>query len=245
VSPNESEDQGAAEPVPDEEISALTEAGSVAGSAGAEDPETPIQDTAQTPDAYAASISPAIDETAVMISADPVTLEGAASANANSGAAAAEPEMVEVWRLQRHNREQRGAPRHARGRDQRRGPPGRPGEAGQGDQRGGEPRREGGRPGGRRSEGPQNRPQRAGEAGTAAEARGPRPDRGPRDSRPRRDERPNGERGRPDRQRGGGERSHFEDRRPERRERQPDPNSPFAALAALKAQLEGRDNGKS
>ena len=241
VSANESEDQDAAQPVADEDISDLVEAGSVAGSAGAEDPETPIEDTAQTPDAYAASISPPVDETAVMISADPATLEGAASAAPDT----AEPEMVEVWRLQRHNREQRGAPRHARGRDQRRGPPGRPGEAAQGDQRGGEPRREGGRPGGRRSEGPQNRPQRTGEAGGAAEARGPRPDRGPRDGRPRRDERPNGERGRPDRQRGGGERPAFDDRRPERRERQPDPNSPFAALAALKAQLEGRDNGKS
>jgi ATP-dependent RNA helicase SUPV3L1/SUV3 len=193
-----------------------------------------------------------------MISADPVTLEGAlATAEAqvddpaaSVGTVPAEPQSIEVWRLQRHNREQRGAPRHARGRDARRGPGERPaGDRPQGDKRPGEQRREGGRPGGhfggRRSEGPENRPQRAGEAG-APEARGPRPDRGPRDGRPgpRRDERPNGERGRPDRQRGG-ERSQFDDRRPERRERQPDPNSPFAALAALKAQLEGRDNGKS
>ncbi|MDB5559844.1 MAG: Helicase protein, partial [Enterovirga sp.] len=50
---------------------------------------------------------------------------------------------------------------------------------------------------------------------------------------PRRDDRPRPEGGRRD------------DRRPERRERQPDPNSPFAALAALKAQLESGDRNKS
>jgi ATP-dependent RNA helicase SUPV3L1/SUV3 len=34
------------------------------------------------------------------------------------------------------------------------------------------------------------------------------------------------------------------ERRPERREKAPDPNSPFAKLLALKAQLEGRDPNK-
>ncbi|WP_284317312.1 hypothetical protein, partial [Methylobacterium gnaphalii] len=33
--------------------------------------------------------------------------------------------------------------------------------------------------------------------------------------------------------------------RPPRRERQPDPDSPFAKLAALKAQLESGDGGKN
>jgi ATP-dependent RNA helicase SUPV3L1/SUV3 len=33
-------------------------------------------------------------------------------------------------------------------------------------------------------------------------------------------------------------------RREERRDKPPDPNSPFAKLAALKAQLEGRDGDK-
>jgi ATP-dependent RNA helicase SUPV3L1/SUV3 len=256
VSPNEAQD--AAEPVQDEQVSEPTGAGDV-GTVAGEDPETPIEDTAPTPDLYAAaSMTAPIDEAAVMISADPVTLEGSvASAEAladgaapPSDAAAAEPQLIEVWRLQRHNREQRGAPRHARGRDTRRGQGERgAGDRPQGDKRPAEPRREGGRPGGnfagRRGERPENRPpQRAGEAGGAADVRGPRPDRGPRDARPgpRRDERSNGERGRPDRQRG--ERSHSDDRRPERRDRPPDPNSPFAALAALKAQLEGRNGDK-
>ena len=35
-----------------------------------------------------------------------------------------------------------------------------------------------------------------------------------------------------------------EDRRPPRRERAPDPDSPFAKLLALKAQLESQDGGK-
>ena len=83
------------------------------------------------------------------------------------------------------------------------------------------------------------------------EQRADRPDRGPRpqrSERPQRDERSGG---RPQRGERGAPRSDRPDRDPElrakyikgregrqRREQQPDPNSPFAKLAALKAQLE-------
>jgi ATP-dependent RNA helicase SUPV3L1/SUV3 len=70
--------------------------------------------------------------------------------------------------------------------------------------------------------------------GGAAE---PRPQRKPRrDRRPEHKDRPHGERPpRRDRER---ERPAFAKPRPERREKTADPNSPFAKLAALKAQLE-------
>jgi ATP-dependent RNA helicase SUPV3L1/SUV3 len=76
--------------------------------------------------------------------------------------------------------------------------------------------------------------------------RGPRPQRNDRPDRPQRDDRSGG---RPHRGERGAPRSDRPDRDPElrakyikgrdgRREQQADPNSPFAKLAALKAQLE-------
>ncbi|MFM9860139.1 helicase-related protein [Pseudoxanthobacter sp. M-2] len=173
--------------------------------------------------------------------------------------AAAEPVLVEVWRPGRPER--RGEPRHRGNRDRQadrsgerrgdRGPrraenapaaTGAPGEAPaagearpdrrpdrpRGDDRRGRPPqgqgrpaegRSGGRPGGDRPEGQRARDDR------------PRGDR-PRDDRPRED-RPRNDRPREDRPR--------DDRpRDTGRGRQPDPNSPFAALAALKADLERR-----
>ncbi len=136
--------------------------------------------------------------------------------------AALEVAPVEVWRLQRHQR-----PANAR-------PNNRP--------RGG--RREGG------PQGASDQPRRAEGQGREDRRDGPRRDR-PEGGRPdrRRDE------GRPDRrpehrgegrhdprqERHGGPRP---DQRPPRRERAPDPDSPFAKLAALKAQLESGDGGK-
>jgi ATP-dependent RNA helicase SUPV3L1/SUV3 len=219
------------------------------------DPDTPVEDEAATPDLYAeASLSPAVDEPATMISADPTAVTGSdGEATDVPGAAApvegetsAEPVLIEVWRLHRQNRDHRAPARPGRGRDARR----------QND-RGPRPAGEGARPEGdrRSASGDANRPR--GDAPAGAEARGPRPDRGPRDGRPgpRRDDRPAGERHGNDRPRGdrpGGsrgdrpdrtrsDRPFQDDRRPERRERAPDPLSPFAGLAALKAQLEGRD----
>ncbi|GLS55891.1 helicase [Methylobacterium gregans] len=144
----------------------------------------------------------------------------------------AEPAVVEVWHLQRHQRpaHQRQRPRGGQGRGREVGP----------DQRQGE--RHGERPHGNR------RPdQNRGQGGQGAQ-----------DGRPPRGDRPEGERRGRDEQRGprrerfeGGRPERRDDRRedqrhagprpdqrPPRRERQPDPDSPFAKLAALKAQLE-------
>jgi ATP-dependent RNA helicase SUPV3L1/SUV3 len=133
----------------------------------------------------------------------------------------AEPETIEVWRQgrrhheggqARHGRDARGGRHHQeRGERQERGDR-RPrhGEA-QGEQQSAGERRP--RQDRREAQGeggrPQNRPSRG--PGRGEDRRGPRPDK------------------RPDNRREGG---------PERREKQPDPNSPFAKLLALKAQLE-------
>ncbi len=189
-------------------------------------------------DPDATSLEATFDEAAAADTVDPTIPVSPTDADAEAGdpaaAAPAEREMVEVWRLNRHQREQ-----HPRGRQGRR-PDARPGRpdgnrrpgGGQGQNRPGEQRRAGppgGGPGsgGRGQEGGRERfraegGRSQGGGGRPGEERGPR-----RDDRPR----PEGNR--------------REDRRPERRERQPDPNSPFAALAALKAQLEGGDRNKS
>ncbi|WP_414472833.1 helicase-related protein [Microvirga sp. M2] len=141
--------------------------------------------------------------------------EGQAMAPAEEAAeepaqAPAEPEMIEVWR--QHRRHHEGG--QARQGREARGNRGERGERGDrrprlGEGKGERPRREAQGEGGHPEGGrPQNRP-----------PRGPRPDdrRGPRPDK------------RGENRRDGGQ---------ERREKQPDPNSPFAKLMALKAQLE-------
>jgi ATP-dependent RNA helicase SUPV3L1/SUV3 len=154
----------------------------------------------------------------------PVAPEAVAEANA-------EPALIEVWRL--HRRHHDGAQaRHGRERSRR-------AEGGAG--RDARPRRERPdrperRPGGpheRRAEGPQ--PATA----DAVVGTDTRPPRGPR--------RPDERRGTQREGRGAeARRSNGQEprRREERRDKPPDPNSPFAKLAALKAQLEGRDGDK-
>jgi ATP-dependent RNA helicase SUPV3L1/SUV3 len=203
----------------------------------------------------------ALDEAALLAGAGAALTAGDATPDA--AGSPAEPVLIEVWRLQRHTREAQGPSRHRSGsRSRPQGP----------DARGG-PRQDapGGRP--NRRGPPPRREQPAPAAGVvAARAEGeptpahadapnrPRPegDRRPdnRASRSRlegfgrSDNRP--DRPRPDRpdrpdkhDRPRPERQPFADRpRPEeRRERAPDPNSPFAKLAALKAQLEGKGDG--
>ncbi|SEG28761.1 ATP-dependent RNA helicase SUPV3L1/SUV3 [Bosea lathyri] len=167
----------------------------------------------------------------------------------------AEPELIEVWRPHRH---QGGRRPDQANRGQREGAPG---ERQPGGRRGDRPNREG-RQDERRRDGRPNRPPVAAAVATtdAAPAAAPRPDRPPRrDDQPRQNQpsrngRPEQGRGpRPDFKRdgskpaGGGQRR--DDRggerfqqppRPRPVEREPDPDSPFAKLAALKAQLEGR-----
>lgn len=166
--------------------------------------------------------------------AEEVAVEEAAIEEAAPAEAPAEPETIVVWRQGRRE------PR------QRHGRPGQRGE-GRGDQR----RREGGREGGRGPGQPgQGQPgQGRGEGrGERRDERGPRPDK-PREERFGKGRGEGRGEGRPDRGEGGrGQRPQREDRgqrtgpppQRERREKQPDPDSPFAKLAALKAQLEGK-----
>jgi ATP-dependent RNA helicase SUPV3L1/SUV3 len=147
------------------------------------------------------------------------------SAEAPKESAAVEPEMIEVWRPGRP--EGRRHSRPAR-RDARRGaePQSTPAEAAAPaaavPQDGAAAPAEAAAPERPRGE----RPPRHG--------RGGRPDRPQRQDRQNRPDRP----GRPHREREGGRSFVKASSRPEPREKTADPNSPFAKLAALKAQLE-------
>lgn len=173
--------------------------------------------------------------------ADAPVAEAEADAEAPVAEAAAdpaEPALIEVWRPGRPP----GAPRRERGH-------------GQAGQRQGEERREGrgdGRPPHRQGK-RLNLPNQTGEGG----GRGPQGDRPPRQDR---GDRPQGDRPQGDRPRG--DRPFQNRNRPEnegqrgprpervqvhqdrRRDKPADPDSPFAALAALKARLEADKKGK-
>ncbi|AWN46058.1 helicase [Methylobacterium terrae] len=174
-------------------------------------------------------------------------------------AAPAEPVVIEVWRMHRHQRSH--APRHqGRGRPEGQGQGQRDGQR---DRFRGVPRPEGGEgaPAEQRAHrsGPRegqrwgdrrpadNRPAGEGRPENRVEGRGEnRGGEGRRDGRPPRGPHPGGrDGGRPpqdrrDAPRNGG----MHDARPPRRERAPDPDSPFAKLLALKAQMESRDGDK-
>ncbi|WP_375456406.1 helicase-related protein [uncultured Methylobacterium sp.] len=225
---------------------AMVEEEPAAASVSTEAAAEPAEAAPEPADNVPAAVSAAEPEPVAGQSAagDAVPAEAAAEllADAVSDAAPAEPATVEVWTLQRHQRQ--ASPRQNRPRGAGRGRDGAPG-APQGEaRREGEPRRDGGR----------DRPPRP----QAAEGR----DRPPRQDRPEggrpEDSRPEGAR----RHEGGPRRERFEpgarpdrrdesrqgaprpDARPPRRERAPDPDSPFAKLAALKAQLESGESGK-
>jgi ATP-dependent RNA helicase SUPV3L1/SUV3 len=197
----------------------------------------PVAETANEPEviepapqAAAETAEPSVEASEVAAADTPAEVVAAA--------APAEPELIEVWRPGRiEHRERRPHGRHRR--DKGRGKPGdqQPAAAAQAASGEGTP-----------SEAPAEGVAAAADAQQPAPAenrqhrgpRPPRPDRGDRHGRPPRHDRQrhDGQRsGKP----GGGPR--HEQRgdqrpRPERREKQPDPNSPFAKLAALKAQLE-------
>ncbi|MGW5957881.1 helicase-related protein [Methylorubrum thiocyanatum] len=159
----------------------------------------------------------------------------AETAAADAGTEPAEPaapETVEVWHLHRPQR-------HA-GQRQGRGQ-GRPDGRQDGRQEGRQDGRPDGRHGERRGDGPRRPREDRPEGGRPARAEGRGEGRrdGQGEGGPRRDHQ--GPRNRPDR-RDENRRPNAE-ARPPRRERQPDPDSPFAALAALKAKLES-DGGK-
>ncbi|NEU12358.1 helicase [Methylobacterium sp. BTF04] len=163
---------------------------------------------------------------------DGTTSEEAASEEAGTEAPATDVVTVEVWRLQRQQRSanpRQNRPRSA-GRDGAPAGNRAPGE-GRPDQR---------RQGNAASPEGQGRPRGApGERPEGGRREGARPENG----RPQRRERFEPGRTRPDR-RDEPRAAPRDEPRPQRRERAPDPDSPFAKLAALKAQLEAGDGGK-
>ncbi len=206
-----------------------------------EAPPEPVMEAAPSVEMPVAAEEPAISDSA--------TPE--APAVETAPAAPAEPELVEVWRPARFDREQRPNQRQGgeRGGD-RRGPrrPFRKPEAaadGAAPQAEARPQGQGGRKPWQKRDRPQD-----GERRFEGRRDERKPD-GARDGRPegRRDDRQDGRKdGRRDSRPGDGrgDRPRFNDRKPmnfsteKPRDKQPDPNSPFAKLAALKAELEAK-----
>ncbi|KQO66609.1 helicase-related protein [Methylobacterium sp. Leaf89] len=151
-----------------------------------------------------------------------------------SDVSAAEIATVEVWRLQRHQR-------HANPRQNR--PRGQSRDGGAPNRAAGEARPDHRRPGGGSGEG-RDRP-RSGAPGDRPEGgrRGGPGEGRPDGGRPQRRERFEPGRTRPER-RDEPRAAPRDEPRPQRRERAPDPDSPFAKLAALKAQLEAGTDRK-
>ncbi|KTS11244.1 helicase [Methylobacterium radiotolerans] len=201
------------------EASAAEASATDAPHAGAEQPADGV--TEPMAESIAEPPAASAEETAPETAAEPQPAAAdMADASGAEGEGAAEIPQIEVWRLQRHQR-----PAHQRPQNRPRGG-GRGRDGGQQGQHPGQGRPEGGRPEQRRAEGDGPRPGRD---------RGPRRDRFEGGRPERRDDQRNAE------QRHSGPRP---DQRPPRRERAPDPDSPFAKLAALKAQLEAGDGGK-
>ncbi|MFG5120365.1 helicase-related protein [Methylorubrum sp. POS3] len=249
-----SEAEAAPAPAASETPSSETQAEEPASETSVDAPEEPVaapaeesaEPAAAAPSAETASredTAPMPAETAQAVEAAAVTGEVEAVDAADSSvpaddaapvadtdAAPAEPETIEVWHL--HRPQRHSGPRHGRGQGRQDGRQesregaregghrdGRPGE-GQGPRRPREDRPEGGRP-------PRPEARGEGRGENRGEGQGPRRDGGPRNRPDRRDD----------------NRRPPQEQRPPRRERQPDPDSPFAALAALKAKLES-DGGK-
>jgi ATP-dependent RNA helicase SUPV3L1/SUV3 len=180
----------------------------------------------------------------------------AAEAEAGAEAAVVEEALIEVWRPSRRQHEsrrperprgrggERGAPRRDQAQRPREGAQATPapategGEAAAPQERPQQPRRDQ-----RRFEGFPARPQ--GERPQGERPRGDRPQGGrPHGDRPQ-GGRPHGDRpfgkGRPERNDQRGDRTFASTERPtSARDKQPDPNSPFAKLLALKAELENK-----
>ncbi|TNC09216.1 helicase [Methylobacterium terricola] len=226
----------------------------------------PVQAEAEIPSQEASPAEPAAEAPAGEDAAGEATAEASGETAAAAGEAAApeEPIVIEVWRMHRHQRNH--APRHqGRGRpdgQQREGGGQRDRSRGfpRSDQRQPDQRPEGGEgaPAEQRANrsGPrdgqrwgdrrpgENRAAGEGRPETRFEGRG---GEGRRDGRPPRGPHPGGrEGGRPpqDRRDGGPRNGGMHEARPPRRERAPDPDSPFAKLLALKAQMESRDGDK-
>lgn len=171
--------------------------------------------------------APVAADEPVAATAEQVAAEAAPAAEGQAASASGEPEMIEVWRPGRF--EARERPRNARGPRQH----GRRGERGSAALAGTDVN--GAQLADAQASQAEGQPQQD-------EKRRQRPHRQHRGDRPE-GQRPahHGKRGRHDDRR---ERHERPERR-ERPERQPDPNSPFAKLAALKAQLESGGKERS
>jgi ATP-dependent RNA helicase SUPV3L1/SUV3 len=263
----------AAEPTPAEALLPDDAPAAVATEAAAEAtaveaPEPAPTETAPPAEQPAEAVAPEAPTAGT-----PVEASGTESAPAAAAAPAepAEVPLIEVWRQHRHQgggRQQRGERRHGRpgadgqrgGQNRDRGPrqdrPAASGEAQPG-QEARPPREErGDRP--RHDRSNQDRPPRRdrpqgdrpqGERPQGERADGERPRFEPRPgSRDDRRGRPGGDRG-PKRESGkGGDRPRpdrgWQDPADRQRDKAPDPNSPFAKLLALKAELEAKQGGK-
>lgn len=256
-----------------EQVDALNEAPSSDGEVATEssDNAAPASETADVPiltDAEVAAAAPAEEEAAspaepvpadamstlALPSDEPTTDVEAETATAEPAVVAetpvpAEPELIEIWRPHRHQ----GGRRPEQGQRGRR-PERRAGaaeavpavEGGEGKPAGQRPNRNRWREGGwngPRPAGGEGKPAAPEGAGRNAQPRDGRPERGPRPEFKRDGGRPGGGPRRDER--GGKEQRFQQPPRPRPAERQPDPDSPFAKLLALKAQLEGNDGRKS
>ncbi len=232
-----------------------------------EDDTSPAEDSPASHEATVAEtaeaapvddVAAATDTPATALTVEPglEAQSGAVVADAAAEAPAAEEvPLIEVWRQHRHQ-----GGRHQRDRR----PQQRQGTGGQRDRRpaGGQQRPAGDAPAAAAAEGERREEQPRRDD----RPRGPRPEQG-RDRGPRREARPQGERGRnersgaPDRE--GGNRDRHGSGRPQgerprgdrpqkdrswsserpARDKAPDPNSPFAKLLALKAELEAKGKG--
>ncbi|WP_375409937.1 helicase-related protein [uncultured Methylobacterium sp.] len=196
--------------------------------AGEPEPVEPVADAAALADD---AEQPAVDDAPAQAGSE----ESLLAEPVTEDAPVAEAVTTEVWRLQRQPRN--ANPRQNRprggGRDAPSGHRG-PGPGGRQDDRGQQDRRPAaaGAPEGRRD--------RSGDGPGRA---GPGQDR-PEGGRPPRRERFEPGRNRPERRDEPRNAMPREETRPPRRERAPDPDSPFAKLAALKAQLEAGDGSK-
>ena len=211
----EAEAPADAEAVP--AVEAEAEAAPVVEAVEAEAPVAEVVEAAEAPAAEAEAIAETVVEEATEVVTETV-----------AEAAPAEPEMIDVWRPGRFDRR----PQQRDNRRDRRPQGGQAGaDAPAGERQEGRGEGRGRRQDGEREDRRQGRPQQ----------RGPRPERG---------DRPQGERegrrgqDRPDHRNKGGDFRQGQSAQPRReeprRDRPVDPNSPFAALLALKADLEAK-----
>lgn len=234
----------AAAPASDAQAQAETGTSDAPAESPAEAIAPPVQEaspeTSPTPEVEGpapAATPPALPVTAANEEAAPAGTTAAIPAPATMAEAtpaSAEPDMIEVWRPVRFEDRRQHRARPPRGRPDRAPRPAKAEAAA------GSPADTAPAPGQTPDTMPRQKAQ--GERGAARDrAREQNRERGGKSAAKSRGERPDGERaGRPPRPgRGRDERQEWRQHLPrERRDKEPDPDSPFAKLAALKAQLE-------